>query len=692
MTTEEPTPKHIDSGTGIDLALDPNLITLALNSNSNSNIHSPSSDEPIPGSAEKVGTNAHLEGDELESSTKKDNDKRLKFLKSKDSLVSNPHEIYGSMPLEQLIPIILRQRGPGFKFVDLNEKELQNEINQRDNNNKNINDDSSYSNQEKDGNAADEGEQVGEDFMEVDYEDKNDSVNPQNETEHQANENGETDDDVETVMTQEQFVKRRREMVEHINLAMNESSLALEFVSLLLSSVKESTGMSSMSPFLRKVVKPSSLNSDKIPYEAPTKKEYIELDVLNKGWKLQSLNESKDLLRESFNKLVSILQHEHDYWNKIMQNISNKDVIFKIRDRSSGQKLLAIKYGYEDSGSTYRHDRGIANIRNNVESQNLDLIPHSSSVVKATNFLHSVKKFLRVRIFTKIESEDDYILSGESITDGDGENNETELKDIRKQIQVLKKIIFEKELMYQIKKECVLLISYGVSIENENKVIIELPNEKFEIELLSLDDDSIVNHEQDLPKINDKRANLMLVMLRLLLVVIFKKTLRSRIGSPRRMTNLKVDDDILLIRPILGKIRFANYKLLLKKIIKDYVLDIIPGSSITETEVKREEFQENENIDDENITRLNSEIRAFDKLLNVPKRELKINLSPSDHKNPNLSLTLESPNYCNALIHIKFEDTSEANTVSFDTTFSDFKEVEDFLHFIVAEFIQYKKV
>lgn len=119
--------------------------------------------------------------------------------------------------------------------------------------------------------------------------------------------------------------------------------------------------------------------------------------------------------------------------------------------------------------------------------------------------------------------------------------------------------------MYQIKKECALLISYGVSIENENKVIIELPNEKFEIELLSLDDDSIVNHEQDLPKINDKRANLMLVMLRLLLVVIFKKTLRSRISSPHGLINLNVDDDILIIRPILGKVRFANYKLLLKK-------------------------------------------------------------------------------------------------------------------------------
>ncbi|CAI4060167.1 hypothetical protein SKDZ_05G0930 [Saccharomyces kudriavzevii ZP591] len=687
MTTQEPTSEHTSSEIGIKLALDPNLITLALSSNPNSNLHSPTSDEPIPESAGKVDVDAQLEGDEVENKTKKDNDKRLKFLKSKDSLVSNPHEIYGSMPLEQLIPIILRQRGPGFKFVDMNEKELENEINQRDDNDNDI-----CSNEKEDTDAVKEDAQVEEDFMEVDYEDKNDVANPQNETEHKTNESGETDENVATVITQEQFVKRRRDMVEHINLAMNESSLALEFVSLLLSGVKESTGMSSMSPFLRKVVKPSSLNSDKIPYEAPTKKEYIELDILNKGWKLQSLNESKDLLRGSFNKLSYILQNEHDYWNKIMQNISNKDVIFKIRDRSSGQKLLAIKYGYEDSGSTYRHDRGIANIKNNIESQNLDLIPHSSSVVKGTDFLHSVKKFLRVRIFTKIESEDDYILSGESVMDGEGKNGEPEIKDIRKQIQVLKKIIFEKELMYQVKKECALLISYGVSIENENKVIIELPNEKFEIELLSLDDDSIVNHEQDLPKINDKRANLMLVMLRLLLVVIFKKALRSRISSPHRVTNLKVDDDILLIRPILGKVRFANYKLLLKKIIKDYVLDIIPGSTIVEKEVKREESHENENIEDENITRLNKEIRAFDKLLNVPKRELEIKLPLSMHNCPCLSLMLESPNYCNALIHIKFEDNAGANAVAFNTIFSDFKEVEDFLHFIVAEFIQQKNV
>ncbi|CAI4429726.1 ACH_G0014720.mRNA.1.CDS.1 [Saccharomyces cerevisiae] len=687
MTTEDPDSNHLSSETGIKLALDPNLITLALSSNPNSSLHSPTSDEPVPESTGKADTSIRLEGDELENKTKKDNDKNLKFLKNKDSLVSNPHEIYGSMPLEQLIPIILRQRGPGFKFVDLNEKELQNEIKQ-------LGSDSSdgHNSEKKDTDGADENVQIGEDFMEVDYEDKDNPVDSRNETDHKTNENGETDDNIETVMTQEQFVKRRRDMLEHINLAMNESSLALEFVSLLLSSVKESTGMSSMSPFLRKVVKPSSLNSDKIPYVAPTKKEYIELDILNKGWKLQSLNESKDLLRASFNKLSSILQNEHDYWNKIMQSISNKDVIFKIRDRTSGQKLLAIKYGYEDSGSTYKHDRGIANIRNNIESQNLDLIPHSSSVFKGTDFVHSVKKFLRVRIFTKIESEDDYILSGESVMDRDSESEEAETKDIRKQIQLLKKIIFEKELMYQIKKECALLISYGVSIENENKVIIELPNEKFEIELLSLDDDSIVNHEQDLPKINDKRANLILVMLRLLLVVIFKKTLRSRISSPHGLINLNVDDDILIIRPILGKVRFANYKLLLKKIIKDYVLDIVPGSSITETEVEREQPQENKNIDDENITKLNKEIRAFDKLLNIPRRELKINLPLTEHKSPNLSLMLESPNYCNALIHIKFAAGTEANAVSFDTTFSDFKEVEDFLHFIVAEYIQQKKV
>ena len=288
MTTEEGPPSHVDSATGIKLALDPNLITLALSSNPTSSLHSPTSDEPVSESAGKADTGIRLEGDELENKTKKDNDKKLKFLKNKDSLVSNPHEIYGSMPLEQLIPIILRQRGPGFKFVDLNEKELQNEINQLDNNSSD-----SRNSEKKDNDGADENAQTGEDFMEVDYEDKDNSVNSQNGTDHKTNETGETDDNVETIMTQEQFVKRRRDMLEHINLAMNESSLALEFVSLLLSSVKESTGMSSMSPFLRKVVKPSSLNSDKIPYVAPTKKEYIELDILNKGWKLQSLNESK---------------------------------------------------------------------------------------------------------------------------------------------------------------------------------------------------------------------------------------------------------------------------------------------------------------------------------------------------------------------------------------------------------------
>ena len=230
MTTEDPDSNHLSSETGIKLALDPNLITLALSSNPNSSLHSPTSDEPVPESTGKADTSIRLEGDELENKTKKDNDKNLKFLKNKDSLVSNPHEIYGSMPLEQLIPIILRQRGPGFKFVDLNEKELQNEIKQ-------LGSDSSdgLNSEKKDTDGADENVQIGEDFMEVDYEDKDNPVDSRNKTDHKTNENGETDDNIETVMTQEQFVKRRRDMLEHINLAMNESSLALEFVSLLKS-------------------------------------------------------------------------------------------------------------------------------------------------------------------------------------------------------------------------------------------------------------------------------------------------------------------------------------------------------------------------------------------------------------------------------------------------------------------------
>lgn len=666
-----------DEQRGIQLALDPNLISLPLHS---------STATPLTATA---GSTADQEEADLEARAPNETTQDPRVVKTiKDNkLISNPYEIFGQMPLAQLIPIILQQRGAGFKFADLSEEALSQEIDAEEN-----------SEQGADTIKSADSRDPAENIMEISY-DEAPPVEQGSQTQILPSEPSQInsgdpsvanfDNEDTEKMTQEQFVKVRKEMIEHINLAMNESSLALEFMSLLLSSARESAAITSISPFLRKTVPVGSLNSDKLPREPHSKEEKSKGEILNRGWKLRSLYESRSVLKENYMKLDSVLKKEHEYWKKIAKYINNKDVIFKLKDKRTGLRSLGIKYGYDDSGSTYKHDRGAATLRNNPESNVLELIPFSGVENTISLAAKHTEKFIRVRIFTKIESEDDYILTGESSLDklflNSGSLATHDLEDIRGQIKKLKAFVFEQELLYQLKRECSQLISYGVTIENENKIVMELPNEKFEIELLSLEDDSVVNHVQDAPKVNDRRATLVLTTMRMLLLIMFKKNLKQRLTSSTRGTTPNVDKDVLLLRPLLGRMRHQNYKILLRKILRDYVLDVVAGSTLKESAVYPTDPIETENID-VHVAKLSKEIRAFRHLLCTSRTKFTINIPGKGE----LILFLESPNFCNALVVVKY--VSEPHDVSFDTKFSEFKEIEEFLHFIIAEYVKDKEV
>lgn len=654
---------------GIQLALDPNLISLP-------HIGSATSPQPVATTTNSADADTSRPG-----SVKTGDNQPQDFLTDKlahsQALFKNPYEIFGQMPMQQLVPLLLQQRGPGFKFADLSEEGLLNEI---DSNQDNLQ-------QHADDKSQDSFPILGQDEDSLMTDEASSKPKPEEDSQldlQQKEESGRIsfENEAESI-TQEQFVSIRRSMIEHINLALNESSLALEFLSLLLSSVRESAATASMSPFLKKTAPVGSLNSDKVPLVPNSVEETQSAEILSRGWKLRSLNESRTLLKEKYMVLNDTIAKEHRYWINISKHISNKDVIFKMRDKNSGERLLGIKYGYEDSGSTFRHDRGMAVLRNNPEQDKLELVP--SPGADAISSSHT-ERFVRVRIYTKIASEDDYILTGESAlsklfsnVDGGTEDNS---EDVKNQIKRLKAFAFEHELMFQLKKESSLLISYGVTVENENKVVIELPNEKFEFELVSLDDDSVINHVQDAPKVNDKRATLTLTVLRLLLIAMFKKNLKQRLTSSSKVS--RSAKDILLLRPLLGRLRHHNYRILLRKIVKDYILDVTEHSTLNETSVPYPASPVDNELD-VNVAKLTGEINAFRGLVNISKTKFEIDLSDKGK----LTLVLESPNYCNAVVRITYSNATKG--ASFDTNFSEFKEIEEFLHFIFIEYIKDKE-
>lgn len=684
-----------DVNQGINLALDPNLITLSSLSDGN------------------IQSNENITSTEAEAVDNKDGDSSNTTARAQPtrSLINNPYEIYGQMPLTHLIPLILQQRK--IPFSQLSEETILNSMN-------------GDNGEDTNGGLDEDIDPLSMPLGVVNENDDDADVEMEDVTNNNSAVISEPVSKSETVTDElptntlklSHFNKIRSEMVEQTNIALNESSLALETVSLLLSATRENNAKASISPFLKRSVPLKSLNSDSVPRDPRD----INNDLLfNVGLKLKSLDESKTKLRDTFDRLKVDITKEHTYWRNIGKYISNNDVLFKMRDKSTGLRTLAVKYGFEDSGSNYRHDRGVAILRNNSERNVLELVPLSSSKnnksanTNSNNEPKFTETFLRVRIYIKIESEDDFILSGESSSislndvrnavDGNqgAAEEETETdndtfthEDIREQIRKLKDIIFEKELLHQLKKECSLLISYGVKIENENKIVIELPDEKFEIELIYRDDINMSNHEQDAPKINDKRANLFLIMLRMLLTVSFKKNLKNRYTI---MDSNRRNGEILLVRPILSKLRHQNYKTLLKKIMKDTVLDFLPDSTMEERRFSsRGNDMAGENVPimvDRHISRLNKEIAVFDKLINPPSSEFIIKNGQGV-----LKVILSLPNYCTAKITIQYENmvsalaNSESKTnqrIKFNSEFSEFKEVEEFLHFIVTEFMIIKK-
>lgn len=662
----------------VNIALDPNLINLHLPQN----VKQQSTVEMEGG----TNNNNSTDGAQADQDATSTNDK----------LVLNPYEVYGQMPLPQLIPLILQQRN--IPFSQLSEDNLCNK--------ETLDQDTDALNQQILDTDDTISVPVDQPIMDNDGDiimDTDSSTSNQNTataatttTTHNNNSNNNEYLNQKEFLQQEEEEKLtltayntiRSELIENCNVALNESSLALETVSLLLSSTRQENATNYISPFLKRSVPMQSLNSDSIPLTQEPINEKMEQSKFTIGWKLICLDECKNKLRKMFKQLKFDLSMEHSYWNKITNNFSNLDVTFKIRDKSTGNKLLGLKYGYQDSGSTYKYDQGIAMIKDNIDSKHLELVPINNK----SNI--EMETFLRVKIYTKLESEDDYILSGESkvisLNNNNNSSSDNDMIDdsntpnVRAQISKLKNVIFDKELIYQLKKECSQLISYGVYIENEKKIVIEMVSEKFEIELIYMDDDALSNQEQDQPKVHDKRANIFLIMLKMLLIVNFKQNLRSKLSVPNILNNNNNTNkkrDCIIIRPILSKLRHQNYKILLKRILNDTVMCNLPNFDLREENRIVHDAQADEDDEDDvkdyHLNKLDQEINMFKNILNP--MQTKFIISKDDGQDP-LQVSLQLRKYCQVEISIKYKQ--------FESKFNEFKEVEEFLHFIVTNYME----
>lgn len=458
--------------------------------------------------------------------------------------------------------------------------------------------------------------------------------------------------------TNEEFYKKKNEVLKHISIALNESSLALDFVSLLISCVRPAAGTISMSSHLKKFVPPGSLNADKVSVQiTPEQREdmYKEQKNVGQGWKLSSLESSSTNLRSASARLCEEVQRERVFWDTIKKNFNEKEILYKTRDKTSGKRLFAVKYGYEDSGSTYRIT-GNAMLKP-LQDDRIEFVPLSSRG-------GGVKRIVRVRILRKEENDDDYSIVGESRTDGGFANDDS----IKTRIEKARFFIFEEELFSQLIDEATGLIAYNVKAESESKISIGLQDETIEIEHVEYEEDNVDNGDRA-PKPEDDRAEMCVTFLRLMLTVKHKKNLESK----KQLTVIKASSSSrnlmkpysLILRPLVGHFIHEHMIQLLYSMVKN-LLHNLDGAQF--------------------------KLRRY---INLNKEELKKDPMKRISEPAVSKFTLKVPQKLKIVLELNSFDlvNFRVNTTTFvsgkkvlESTFEDIRQIEECLEWLIADY------
>lgn len=470
----------------------------------------------------------------------------------------------------------------------------------------------------------------------------------------------------QSINTNEEFFKNKNESLRYISTALNESSLALDFVSLLISCVRPAAGTISMSQHLKKFVPPGSLNSDIVNRNiTPQEREaqFKEEKVIGQGWKLSSLENSAQKLRDSSARLSEEILKEKTFWDTIKKNFNNKEILYKTRDKSSGKRIFAVKYGYEDSGSTYKV-QGSAVLKPTKNNQQIEFVP-------LNNVSGAERKLLRVRILAKQNNDDEFSIIGESKIDEKFSNDES----IRSQIAKARYFIFEEELFNQLIGEASSLIAFNVKVESESKISIGLQDESIEIEYVEYDEETSPTEEPVTERPANSRAELIATYLRLMLTVKYKKNLESKkqpIVVKTSNSHRLPSAYSLILRPLVGHFKHEQSLKKLYHLIKDI------SSSITDSTFTLTKYA--------NITKKENEQDAFKRIFTTPLSKFSLTVSES----LKIDVTLSSLDFLNQFIHVtafKAEDLfGDDQKKVLDVDFEDYRQVEECLVWLIEEY------
>jgi len=257
------------------------------------------------------------------------------------------------------------------------------------------------------------------------------------------------------------------------------------------------------------------------------------------GWSLSSLNASADKLLGAAQRLEKEMEKETKYWDQIL-SVSEKG--WSTRRMPREPHTVGVWFGFAEAGSLFTA-RGLAAFR-----------PNASGDIMLDQGLSAGARTIRVQIV-----EDGQVVPMSKLamlSSGD--------EDLEEVIRHARDSLFDEELFHEMTREARTLASWGVAVRNDaiRIPIYKLgkafnpdssPKHEVVIELVST-----VHHDISI-NADIRRADVIVLALRLLLVNVYQHRFQKRSQPPRPLTDQPLSTPTYeILQPIINYLNHTN--------------------------------------------------------------------------------------------------------------------------------------
>lgn len=464
--------------------------------------------------------------------------------------------------------------------------------------------------------------------------------------------------------TIEQFEKLKKEAFTAIGSAINESSLLLELVSLLLTGPKPKQGLMTMSPYLKQHLPAGSVNSDKISIKQMLNNDTVKNYLTKMAWKLQTMANIEEYNEYNFKKLNEQMLTENKYWSIIADSgLFQKGALIK----NYSNNTLGVKYGVN-----LNQFASLNIINQKVDEFEVQVIPNISShkILSKNSDDDSqddvvVFKYLSVEVWDK-----EKIISKSTLPENIMNVVMSAIKpnELSAQLERLNELQFQELIFKTLKLECKNNnnLNNSFSLKDDNTIeIVTNSNKRIVIIFESLLKSKIseINEDED----NDSNiANNILEFIKKSLLYLNKLRCFNNVISPpiyyskKRTTNPSNGNYATIMHNLLMKI---NHKYIVKlvsdKINEHEALETVSTNTIGIQDNQKWKYEDSDN---EKLRKLKMELNSFSALTEISETTFEVKSTSKDNVYK-FTLKLDTPNsYHMELLATKtimFENISE---------------------------------